>query len=99
MPKTPNKSPLNDKQSSLAVLQVRRSKDFFKKLNSKRRVKLKKIYRAVMSYEGEKLADWSSTLKVNFANQIESIVTARLTSRNPRFIVSLRQFSDKLIER
>lgn len=52
-----------------------------------------------MSYEGEKLADWSSTLKVNFANQIESIVTARLTSRNPRFIVSLRQFSDKLIER
>lgn len=44
-----------------------------------------------MSYEGKREAKWSSTMKVNFANQIESLVTARITAKNPKYIVSFRQ--------
>jgi len=82
-----------------ALQLVNSTKNIYKAMGGKRRAELSEIYREVMSYVGEKQADWSSTLKVNFANQIESLVTARLTSRNPKFIVSLRQHADDLVER
>jgi len=94
MARAPGKTIVNK-----ALQAVTSTKSSYKAMNAKRREQLAEIYREVMSYAGEKQADWSSTLKVNFANQIESLVTARLTAKNPKFIVSLRQNTDAIVDR
>lgn len=90
---------LNQEQQQKVLTFVSKTKSSYKALNQKRKKELKQLYKEVMSYKGEKRADWASTIKVNFANQIESSVTARLTARNPRFIVSLRQSVDDIVSR
>jgi len=87
-----------DSQSK-AVAFVKATKSRYLNMTQKRRDKLKEIYAETTSYESQKAAEWSSSLKVNFANQIESLVVARLTAKNPKFIVSLRQTADELAER
>lgn len=86
-------------QESKAISFVQNRKALFKSLSAKRKKKLQEIYDECMQYEAKKQADWSSALKVNFANQIESLVTARLTAKNPKFIVSLRQQVDDIAKR
>lgn len=88
-----------DKNHKKALLQISDLKSSYKKMLSKRHRKLKKIYKEVMSYAGKKEADWDSALKINFANQIESLVTARITSKNPRYIVSFRQSPNNIAKR
>lgn len=84
--KTPNDEYLNKARATVLT-----AKYLFKSLCDKRHKELEVLYKEVMNYEGNKKAKWSSTLKVNFANQVESLVTARLTAKNPKFIVSMRQ--------
>lgn len=97
----------NDKKISVsedisvkAVAQVTQTRFNYRTMCSRRRRQLVSLYQEVMSYEAVKQADWSSALKVNFANQIEQLVTSRLTAKNPKFIVSLRippeEIADKL---
>lgn len=71
-----------------AAQHVREYKATTKSLCRKRWTQLKDLYREVISYEAPRQADWSSAMKMNFANQIESKVTARLTANSPKFIVN-----------
>lgn len=90
---------IDETLQSKALQQVTETKSFYKSLCSKRKDEWTTIFQEVMSYQAPKRADWSSALKVNFANQIESLVTARMTARNPKFIVSYRMPVDQIVEK
>jgi len=77
-------------EQSKAVAYVRTIKSSYLTYCEPQKSKLRGIYQAVMSYTPEKDYDWQSALKVNFANQIEQLVTARITAKNPKVIVSLQ---------
>ena len=73
-----------------AANHVKSIKALYETKTSKRREQLNELYDEVMNYYPKREADWDSILKVNFANQVEQTVTSRLTAKNPRFIVSLK---------
>ncbi len=93
-----SKIPSSSIQDS-ALAKVSTIKFSYKNMCQKRRRQLVDLYREVMSYESEKQADWSSSLKVNFANQVEQLVTSRLTAKSPKFIVSMRVPAHELAEK
>ena len=82
-----------------ALQQVTQTKAYYKSLCKTRRAELADIYQTVMSYKSRKRADWASSIKVNFANQIESLVTARMTAKNPKFIVSYKLPIESLVDK
>lgn len=82
-----------------ALQLVRQTKSTYTSFCRKRKQELLKIYKVVNSFEGEKRAAWASAIKVNFAHQIENLLVARLTSKSPKFIVSLRQSAEDLVNR
>ena len=74
-----------------AVAYVSVIKQNYSTLCKPQKKKLRGIYEEVMSYESKKDYDWQSAIKVNFANQIETLVSARITAKNPKVLVSLRE--------
>lgn len=82
-----------------AVAHVISLKNLYRGLCQKRKQELVTLYQDVMSYTGDKKADWSSVLKVNFLNQIETLVTARLVRKSPKFIVSIRESADEITQK
>lgn len=93
------KGAISQEKQIRAVAFVNRLKHQYGAECSTRKQKLTELYQDVMSYTGVKKQEWSSTLKVNFLNQIETLVTARLVRKSPKFLVSLRQEEDKILER
>jgi hypothetical protein len=89
--KTPNQE-IQEKASAF----VKRFKTDAANKISKRREQLDEIYNETMNYYPKREADWDSVLKVNHANQIEQTVTSRLTAKNPKFIVSLKDSAKEI---
>ena len=75
---------------SKAVAYVTTIKSSYKNMCDPQKQKLRDLYDKVMDYRPEKDYAWQSALKVNFANHIEQLVTARITAKNPKVLVSLR---------
>lgn len=80
-----------DKQQQLeAAMYVKDTFDNYKQLNQQRRWELYEIYDQYRSFKQKKLADWSSTFKVNKAHEIVNKVLPRIIAKNPRWIVNIR---------
>ena len=86
-------------QQNEALTLVRKTKYSYTAFDKKRKQELLEIYKTISSFVGEKRADWASALKVNFAHQIENLLVARLTAKNPKFIVSFRQSVDSIVNK
>lgn len=93
------KQEVSNEVQSKAIAFINNLKSQYRNDCAKRKQELVSLYQDVMSYKGDKKQDWSSTLKVNFLNQIETLVTARLVRKSPKFLVSMRQEEDKIIDR
>jgi hypothetical protein len=57
----------------------------------RRKGQLKEITDETLDYFPQKEMDWDSNLKVNFMNQREHMVAAKMTAKNPKAIISIRQ--------
>lgn len=79
------------KLQNKAVAHINERRECWDKGLTKRKKQLETIYEAVMDYYPRKQKDYETNLKVNFANYIEQLVTARITAKAPKFIVNLAQ--------
>jgi len=79
------------KQEQLDVaIYIKDTFDNYKELNQERRWVLYEIYQEYRSFTQEKVADWSSTFKVNKAHEIVNKLLPRIIAKNPRWLVNLR---------
>lgn len=92
------KTTISEDVQSKALVHVLKTKALYESLGSKRKKELEEVYRETMDYRPKREAKWQSSLKVNWMNQVESIVTARITNRPPKYIVSMRMPIDKLVD-
>ncbi len=86
------------KQEQLDVaVYIKETFDNYKELNQERRGVLYEIYKEYRSFTQEKVADWSSTFKVNKAHEIVNKLLPRIIAKNPRWLVNLRtdEFRDE----
>ena len=84
------KSKISKTQQNTCVIYIQETFDNYKILNESRREELYNIYKEYRSFKQEKLADWSSTFKVNKAHEIVNKILPRVIAKNPRWIVNLR---------
>lgn len=77
-------------QQYKAAIYVKETFDNYKLLNQDRRGQLYEIYKEYRSFKQDKLANWSSTFKVNKAHEVVNKVLPRIIAKNPRWIVNLR---------
>jgi len=69
---------------------IKETFDNYKILNQERKEELSEIYKTYRSFKQKKLADWSSTFKVNKAHELVNKILPRLISKNPRWLVDIR---------
>ena len=81
---------ISNEQELDVVLYIQETFDNYKTLNAERRDELFDIYEEYRSFKQKKLADWSSTFKVNKAHEIVNKVLPRIIAKNPRWIVDIR---------
>ena len=64
------------------------------RLSKTRREQLLKVYDAVANFTTPKQSNWSTAFKINKAFQIVNEIVPDLTAKDPRWIVSVKNFKD-----
>lgn len=81
---------LNQQEQLELLMYIKETFDNYKILNQERKEELSEIYETYRSFKQKKLADWSSTFKVNKAHELVNKILPRLISKNPRWVVDIR---------
>lgn len=90
------KNKISKDNQNACIIYIQETFNNYEILNESRRNELYNIYKEYRSFKQEKLADWSSTFKVNKAHEIVNKILPRVIAKNPRWIVNLRsdEFND-----
>ena len=84
------KNKISKSQQNACIMYIQETFNSYELLNESRREELYNIYKEYRSFKQEKLADWSSTFKINKAHEIVNKILPRVIAKNPRWIVNLR---------